>query len=211
MSTDKRTMATDALEVLGNVITDKDVGRDAIHLAVEPVTAASSLRPGDHVGRNRDGTYGVHCPGPHVGIVDPFITTPIKKGDRFLLIIYPRKITSLRHVWSHPDFPEDVPAPERAVEERTSPETEFIRELERAIADSEYPDKIEVDDLIDAMDAQPDSGGWKSNYVTIRGEDASGKMYLPDSVWIKFQEARGRPAHGDPRFGGDGVIFSCTC
>lgn len=45
----KHTVVTDALQTLGSIIAPNQ-GRDAIHLAVEPVKAAMSLNPGDHVG-----------------------------------------------------------------------------------------------------------------------------------------------------------------
>lgn len=99
---DKRKVTTDALETLGNII--ESGGRDAIHLAVEPVVAAEDLYPGQHVGLGADGatTNGVK----KLGIVDPFILGMIPKGKKFWLIVYPRTITSLRHVWEHPDFTE---------------------------------------------------------------------------------------------------------
>lgn len=97
---DKRKVTTDALETLGNII--EAGARDAIHLAVEPAIAAEDLYPGQHVGLGVDGatTNGVK----KLGIVDPFIIGMIPKGKMFWLIIYPRTITSLRHVWEHPDF-----------------------------------------------------------------------------------------------------------
>lgn len=102
---DKRKVTTDALETLGNII--ESGGRDAIHLAVEPVMAAENLYPGQHVGLGKDGatTNGVK----KLGIVDPFILGMIPKGKMFWLIVYPRTITSLRHVWEHPDFIEEKP------------------------------------------------------------------------------------------------------
>lgn len=108
MSADKRTVTTDALETLG-MIHFKSEGRDAIHLAVEPVTAGEFLKPGQHIcivdGVARAGwTKGV-CP---TGIVDPFLPEDVQEGQRFWLVVYPRMITSLRHVWEHPSFPQEA-------------------------------------------------------------------------------------------------------
>jgi hypothetical protein len=97
---DKRTVTTDALETLGTIISEGEK-RDAIHLAVEPTVARQRLKPGQHVGV--DGT----TENP-VGIVDPFLRKPVMPGERFWLVVFPREINSLRHVWTHPAFP-DVP------------------------------------------------------------------------------------------------------
>jgi hypothetical protein len=100
MSTEKRKVSTDALETLGTII--ECGGRDAIHLAVEPVIAGQMLAPGAHVGIV-NGRAIIDAP-KKLGIVDPFITGFIPDGSKFWLVVYPRQITSLRHVWSHPDF-----------------------------------------------------------------------------------------------------------
>jgi hypothetical protein len=96
---------------LGSLITDGDRRRDAIHVAVAPVTAAEPLAPGQHVGfvpANQTETVG---PADRpVGIVDPFLTTPVEPGQRFWLFLYPNTVTSLRHVWTHPAFTARVPA-----------------------------------------------------------------------------------------------------
>lgn len=101
---EKRKVTTDALLTLGTII--EGGGRDAIHLAVEPVIAAEDLYAGQHVGLGIDGatTNGVK----KLGIVDPFVLGMIPKGKMFWLVVYPRQITSLRHVWEHPDFPEQT-------------------------------------------------------------------------------------------------------
>jgi hypothetical protein len=101
---DKRSVSTDALETLGTIIGPNEK-RDAIHLAVEPVIAAQDLNPGDNIGFVGNGSAVGYCAKP-LGIVDPFIKGVVKKGQRFWLVVYPRQITSLRHVWSHPSFPE---------------------------------------------------------------------------------------------------------
>jgi len=110
-----RTPSTDALETLG-MIHFKPEKRDAIHLAVDPVVAGMDLRPGEPIGI----LYGVAYPAgskqmmdsdmngtvPHQGIVDPFLPRTVKRGESFWFIMNPRMVTSLRHVWTHPDFPE---------------------------------------------------------------------------------------------------------
>src|SRR5690348_4912807 len=100
MSADKRSTHTDALATLGTII--EDGGRDAIHLAVEPIEAGEQLYPGQHIGIV-DGKASTKAK-KKLGIVDPFIDGFVPKGQKFWLIVYPRQITSLRHVWEHPDF-----------------------------------------------------------------------------------------------------------
>lgn len=102
---DKRSVHTDALETLGTIIGD-DEHRDAIHLAVEPVEAGEWLVPGQDISLVNGKAF--NRTGKHVGIVDPFLKEPIAPGQKFWLVVYPRMITSLRHVWTHPSFA-DVP------------------------------------------------------------------------------------------------------
>lgn len=102
---EKRSVTTDALFTLGTII-GEGAGRDAIHLAVEPVIAAETLRPGQDIGLQEDGKAAGWV-AKHVGIVDPFLKDMVMPGQKFWLIVYPRQITSLRHVWEHPSFPEE--------------------------------------------------------------------------------------------------------
>lgn len=103
-SADKRSVSTDALETLG-MIHFKPEARDAIHLAVEPVEAEEDLLPGEHINVHNGKAYRA-MPGKGFGIVDPFLLKPVKLGERFWFIMYPRQVRSLRHVWEHPAFPE---------------------------------------------------------------------------------------------------------
>lgn len=99
---DHRPMATDAVATIGMLIPE-NAGRDAIHLAVEPVIAGEKLFPGQHIGFLPDGRVGAAA-AELLGIVDPFLTSPVFPDSRFWLVVYPRTITSLRHVWAHPAF-----------------------------------------------------------------------------------------------------------
>lgn len=105
---DKRSVTTDALETLGKIISENEK-RDAIHLAVEPVVAGEKLFPGQDVGLryNKAVAGGVMM----LGIVDPFLKNPVMLGERFWLVVYPRQIHSLRHVWTHPAFPDSPDLP----------------------------------------------------------------------------------------------------
>jgi hypothetical protein len=95
---------------LGQLIQDGDRRRDAIHIAVAPVTAAEKLLPGQHVGfvNDPDRPGNTEIVGmwaeEKIGIVDPFLVNAIEEGERFWLFLYPNTITSLRHVWTHPAF-----------------------------------------------------------------------------------------------------------
>jgi hypothetical protein len=106
MFADNRTVSTDALETLG-MIHFKPEARDAIHLAVDPIVAGEALRPGEHIGIIGGKAYSryEHRDIKLLGIVDPFLPREVQPGERFWLVVYPRQISSLRHVWEHPDFP----------------------------------------------------------------------------------------------------------
>lgn len=105
----KRQVRTDALETLG-MIHDRVEKRDAIHLAVEPVTAGMGLEPGERV-VVRNGIAMIAPSGEGIGIVDPFLSEPVRRGQRFWFVLNPRLVTSLRHVWTHPAFPDEQGTP----------------------------------------------------------------------------------------------------
>lgn len=90
---------------LGHIIEDGDRRRDAVHIAVAPVTAASRLAPGQHVGlMQADNVELVGVCDHAIGVVDPFLAADVEPGQRFWLFLYPGSIGGLRHVWNHPAF-----------------------------------------------------------------------------------------------------------
>ena len=95
---------------LGRLITDGDRRRDAVHVAVAPVTAAERLTPGQQVGFVHPGDTELVGPAENpIGVVDPFLREDVQPGQRFWLFLYPNTVTSLRHVWTHPAFAPKVP------------------------------------------------------------------------------------------------------
>lgn len=208
---DRRTVATDALETLGTILGEGE-RRDAIHLAVEPAVAGEDLRPGEHVGLLSPGVAaGEGACGKPVGIVDPFLPGGVRKGQRFWLVVYPRQVTSLRHVWTHPDFPGE-PDPGAA----PGPDDARRRDSERWLRDfAETHDCPDFDALIAAAtgehhrnEVHGDDYYGSSNdgeYLFFRGYDAHGE--IPPEFWTHVEIYGGRtiPGNRRPRW------FSCSC
>lgn len=99
---------------LGQIITGP-AERDAVHVAIAPVTAGERLLPGQRVAVIHNKAYRNATP---VGIVDPFLREPVEPGDRFYVWLFPGTITSLRHSWSHPAFDPVLPVNEEAHDRR---------------------------------------------------------------------------------------------
>lgn len=105
---------------LGKIIDgDTFPERDAVHVAVVPVIAAESLRPGQHVGI-APGNLGtavqgslcerVHSCAPRlIGTIDPFLNQPVNAGEKCWLFMYPDTVKGLHHDWTHPAFDGEAP------------------------------------------------------------------------------------------------------
>lgn len=202
MSADNRTVATDALETLGKII-DETAGRDAIHLAVEPVVAGETLGPGMHIGFLDDGTVG-RC-GTTVGIVDPFVNG-VAKGERFWLVVYPRQITSLRHVWTHPAFGDEPAKPAKAADKAAS--EAWIRNfIDYGNAPRDYDLLINAA-IGDHHKNQDENDGYHytrgdNEYLHFNGRDACGE--IPPEFWDHVEVVTGRKVPFRP------ASFSCSC
>lgn len=211
MSADKRPVSTDALETLGLPI-GTEAKRDAIHIAVEPVTASQALLPGEHVGRLHDGTYGpTEAP---LGIVDPFRVGTIPKGGRFWLLVYPRRITSLRHVWDHPDFPAaGMPSDEEIAGTVTTRLTrslaakkaeDYLREIAASMPSLDSTGQPPTYDELMAAAANRRND---PNFYWSDGRAFEGYPGLPDDFWEAYADITGHVSSHDP--GTD--WFSCSC
>lgn len=183
-----------------------DESRDAVHVAIVPAKAAMALMPGEPVKQECD-AY-VRCRSDEaVGIVDPFLTgseREIQAGSWFWLCLYPKTITSLCHVWQHPQFPD-------ARQARTSKE-ESEQWLRNWIKTADCPsyetviaaalgDRVqEIEGYGEAYRIEDYGDGPR---LFFSGRD--GHSDIPDEFWDHLENATGRKA--PVRAKG----FSCSC
>lgn len=207
MSAEKRSVQTDALQTLGMVNIGSGAGRDAIHLAVEPVIAGEILRPGEHIGMKNGKAYGINGPvEPRaLGIVDPFLNGVVKEGERFWLIVYPRQITSLRHVWSHPDFPEEQYDEEKAlivakVTARLNGDEQWIREFAENIGQT-------YEGLMQAAEqwVETDDGDFGGEYTYDNNEGYKDHSDKFPEFWDRYEKMTGKAPKSR------GSFFTCSC
>lgn len=129
-----------------------------------------------------------------LGIVDPFLGAKVKPGQRFWLVVYPRQITSLRHVWTHPAFPSAevaaTPQNDKAASEK------WLREF---IASADCPDY----ETVIAKALHNDS--WSKEYLHFDGIDAHGE--IPPEFWGHVEVVTGRKIDQEDR----AEYFSCSC
>lgn len=198
MSADKRSVHTDALETLGTIIGPEEK-RDAIHLGVEPVIAGQYLNPGDHIVLRNGYAYKT-TEQFSIGIVDPFLSKDygVEEGQRFWLVVKPRTITSLRHVWEHPDFPKSNETTDETVER-------VYNALTKDVSEKWIRDFIQANDLPPyevVMQAVHNRWG-DDEYLTISGYDAYGD--IPDEFWDHVEIILDTKVANRPTY------FSCSC
>jgi hypothetical protein len=184
MSADNRTTHTDAVATLGTIL-DNTQKRDAIHLATEPLIANHKLYPGQDVGIDTQG-FANASNVKLLGIVDPFLKAPVMPGERFWLIVYPRQISTLRHIWSHPDFPETISSVQvtNVMAPDTKTDKQFAMEYFLELATEKG---ISVADILAA--AAGDEG---TEYLYVYGSSGSADIYTDQDFWDKYNDLTGR-------------------
>jgi hypothetical protein len=163
---------------LGQLITDENAKRDAIHIAVAPVIAGELLRPGNHIGLTGDDGRTVGAVDNPIGIVDPFLQkSVIRKGEKFWMFLYPQTVTSLQHAWEHPSFPAETPTVKAHF-----PPAEAVEAMEKLIASAgRYHDYNSV---------MTDADVWF--LVGRKTEDSDYDFSLEDADWKIFWELYGK-------------------
>jgi hypothetical protein len=187
-----------ALETLGSLLSGTH-RRDAIHIALAPVTAQVKLYPGQDVGA--DGT--LEAP---VGIVDPFLQQPVMPGEQFWLMLYPRTVTGMRHEWQHPAFADnaaDLCGPPYVPEVQHISLRDVVdkRESEQWIQDYAEGLGLTYEDLVAAAGDYWKNGDYYSRGALLEGE------YTDPKFWDHYMVVTGErvPEHCRRNF------FTCSC
>jgi len=113
----------DTQQRLGKLI-DAPAVRDAVHVAVLPIEAATNLSPGDRVFIELGKAVLALSGDNSVGIVDPFLPerTQIRPGQEFWLFLFPNTVTGMTHRWSHRFIDKALEGGETEAEKRSAVE-----------------------------------------------------------------------------------------
>jgi hypothetical protein len=182
---------------LGQLIVG-EAERDAVHVAVVPVTAGIPLDPGTPVGIMADlawpapGTKNVES----IGVVDPFLKAPVKKGERFYLFLYPGSAIGLRHVYRHPVLDAALIRQE-TMEALNAPAVEYMRKCAKLI-DMTYSD------LTEALSKYVDYG--ETTDVNMDQSNNSMDIEWP-KLWAAWGVVTGSAMPKDPKE----EPFNCKC
>lgn len=189
--------------------------RDAIHIATAAVFAEHDLYPGDHVGLTTEApdVMGRSDIAP-LGIVDPFLTEPVRKGERFWVFLYPGTIRSLRHNWSHPAFDK------KAELVAALKDTVHKRRMRTFAASLPYAGRVEVwddkaytyivveegrphtmEEVLERAKDYVENGQYWS-----QGGDFEGEGLYPE-FWTDFEVLTGISCPENERYS----FFSCSC
>jgi hypothetical protein len=208
MSGDKRTVATDALETLGTIL-DGTQHRDAIHIAVDPVEAGADLPRGSHITvKNGIAMPATEGSEDDLGIVDPFLPVKkVKKGQQFWFLMHPRMVKSLRHVWSHPAFPDEAGVLHKKTDADIAASELWLRKFcdEADCPGYDIVMKLISEGSLSSPDSEYyDTGGtYDDEYLHFSGSDAHGS--IPPEFWDHAELVLGRKLTQRPTY------FSCSC
>jgi hypothetical protein len=134
-----------------------------------------------------------------IGIVDPFLPTGPYPGQMFWLVLYPRTITSLRHVWEHPDFITD-PVRSAVPRDEVNLSIQWIKDYCSNIG-------CTMDELMEHAELWVEStknGGWGEYWVD--GGRWEGMSVNPE-FWGHYEVVRGQTVPTEQKRN----FFSCAC
>ena len=175
---------------IGTILT-KPIGRDAIHIALMDVIASELLHPGEFVSFVPDSVTHVKSDDDGIGIIDPYLRTSVKAGDRITMFLLPNTVTSLKHVWTHPSIPDTDPI----LEEKAKAKKNAVDWI------TNYAERLDLsyDEIIGAAEGYVYGGDYLCEGGRFEGE------YTPDEFWDNFEIVT------DTKVKKRGSFFSCSC
>lgn len=177
--------------------------RDAIHVAIHPAICKNQVRPGTSVAIEKVDRQGLAVVypsifGDRVGIVDPFLTETVPADTPFWLFLLPKTVTSLRHHWTHPEFPDPKPD---AADPRDAPS-----ESEAWLRDFADNANMSYKQLLESADEYVSTGDFFRQYG---GQEAQNWMEGRErEFWMHYQILTGRRV---PEEMTSHNYFSCSC
>lgn len=84
---------------LGNIITANEE-RDAVHVAIAPIKAGEILQPGSPIRLVGRKAYFTSDRENSVVCVDPFLAAQVEEGKTFWLLMNPREVIAMKHIWA---------------------------------------------------------------------------------------------------------------
>lgn len=194
-------MAKDAVATMGEILPDDVGGRDAVHVAVISAIAGSRLYRGQDVGllskHAQTGEPIAVAKGDGVdpiGIVDPFLTGGVEPNQRFWLYLYPRTITSLRHQWTHPAFPDGVGNAVYAHPSQKLVSEQWVDNFARKYGFTGAR-------MIEAADEWLRTGDYFCDGGTFEGES------VPEEFWEHYEQITGKKVEENNKQS----FFTCSC
>lgn len=196
---------------LGKVIT-KGQKRDATHIAVCPVWAGEgeTLKPGDHIrlvaGSDR---IVVKCgPEESIGIVDPFLLE-VPEYACFWMWLKPGTITSLRHDWSHPAFPQEDYLSRSELQFSKEESEAWLREFCKYVDCPGFDIVIAAatNKKLESVDPEyyPEAYTNDGEYLYFGGRDAHGN--IPQEFWWHVENYTGVEIPYEKK----ATEFTCSC
>jgi hypothetical protein len=168
--------------------------RDAIHVAIVPVTAGEPVKPGQHVGLIKSDGKTIGRADDPIGIVDPFLRSTVQEGQSCYLCLYQNTVTGMRHVWEHPSFKDEAPLVVETTSEELSIARDYVCELAEEVG-SNYQE------LMDGAAKYLNCGSYLYGGYQMEGTS------VPDEFWDHYEVLTGTKVPSDSR----GSFFSCSC
>ena len=186
----------DPIKTIGQILSDKEDRRDAIHIAIMPVICDEDCYAGDavmFVYGSRELVKRTQEGQDSIGLIDPFLKKDhfrIPKGSKVWMFLHPGTVTGMRHQWIHPEV--DTPVIIKGESET------WLRR---------FADKWNFDYNQMVSEAQEDGG-----YVVARGKDLHSASELEpgdeSAFWHHLECLTGKQFEIEHRekFG-----WSCSC